>query len=439
MASPASKAASPSPPRNSSPEGSPRGKHVENLRDGSYLVRIPVVKQSGDELKDEEQQAAMDSLAQMVHSLISNPRHVGPLNSQLQKRLLTESQQVAQEEDSKFNMAEVTLKGIPSDWAIVYITTISDLTHADITNANGVNEGSWLQLLQHETQLAAVQKNPPACVIKDVLKRTLDFLSQHHGSRLSNWKSAGGILPSGAINWKKGSWQPIWETVTEQGKLAGVLHVKTDVQHAPDLDYMQRIDKAWGLTTNWLDDKAAFSLNKFPAIPVVKVLRQDTTFKAQTPAQKTMQLLELATTSQQNYEAAKLACVSGDFNTATLSACNDATQQQRKRNMEGGIASLKEKAKARLEQRREASVLSFDEDTPPVSDGTTSGAGAGAGAIASGLNVVQEAPGQTDGDAVVVPDAVQGGEAVQQGGDKGKGKGKDKGSKGKKGKDAVLP
>lgn len=107
--------------------------------------------------------------------------------------------------------------------------------------------------------------------------------------------------------------------------------------------------------------------------------------------------------------------------------------------MEGGIASLKEKAKARLEQRREASVLSFDEDTPPVSDGTTSGAGAGAGASASGLNVVQDAPGQTDGDAVVVPDAVQGGEAVQQGGDKGKGKGKDKGSKGKKGKDAVLP
>ena len=168
-----------------------------------------------------------------------------------------------------------------------------------------------------------------------------------------------------------------------------------------------------------------------------KVLWQDTTFKAQTPAQKTRQLLEFATTAQQNYEAAKLACVSGDFNTATLSAVNDATQQQRKRKMEGVIASLKEKTKARLEQRREASVLTFDEDTPPVSD-AGSEVGAGARASASGLNVEKVAPGQTDGEAAV-PDAVQGGEAVQQGGDKGKGKGKDKGSKGKKGKDAVLP
>ena len=205
--------ASPSPKssrsRQSSPETSPRGKHIDHLRDGAYLVRIPAAKKTGDELKDEELQASYDCLASMVHSLISNPRHVAPLNSQLQKRLLTESQQVAQEEDSKFMLsggADMTLRAIPIDWGILYITKISDLSSSDVTNANGVDGGSWLQLLSFETQLAPTQKFPPSCVIKDVMKRTLDMLSQHHGNRLANWKSAGGILPGGGINWKKGSW-----------------------------------------------------------------------------------------------------------------------------------------------------------------------------------------------------------------------------------------
>ena len=101
--------ASPSPPayRESAASPSPP---AQGLRDGGYLIRIPPVRKTGDVLADEEAQANMDSLAGMVQQLIAAPRHVGPLNSNLQKRIATESDQVQAEQGLTFPLTELSLK-----------------------------------------------------------------------------------------------------------------------------------------------------------------------------------------------------------------------------------------------------------------------------------------------------------------------------------------
>ena len=68
-----------SPQRESSPTGSSK-KTCEPLQGGGDLVRIPCVKATGDELRDQEIEAAYDVLATMITTMVGDYRHIAPVN-----------------------------------------------------------------------------------------------------------------------------------------------------------------------------------------------------------------------------------------------------------------------------------------------------------------------------------------------------------------------
>ena len=68
-----------SPEKVASPTGSPR-KTCEPLSGGGYLVSIPCVKATGDELRDQEIEAAYDVLATMITTMVGDYRHIAPVN-----------------------------------------------------------------------------------------------------------------------------------------------------------------------------------------------------------------------------------------------------------------------------------------------------------------------------------------------------------------------
>ena len=87
----------------SSPSGSPRGKsEKEDLMSGGYLLRIPPVRPSGNELEDQERESSFSLLANMVVTLVQQPNHIGPLKMALQKRLSIQNRQVEAAEDATF-------------------------------------------------------------------------------------------------------------------------------------------------------------------------------------------------------------------------------------------------------------------------------------------------------------------------------------------------
>ena len=125
-------------------------------------MRIPCVKATGDELRDQEIEAAYDVLATMITTMVGDYRHIAPVNGLLQKLIHVQSSQVSAEFESKFVdiKGEVTLKSLPSDWLILYLEVGSDMTSDELTQVGKKDPDCISKLMMLDTQVALNQKFP---------------------------------------------------------------------------------------------------------------------------------------------------------------------------------------------------------------------------------------------------------------------------------------
>ena len=223
--------------------------------------------------------------------------------------------------------SDLAFKSFPNEFVIVFLITVSDLSATDITNANDVQADSWLLLLTYVTQLPAQQKLPQCMLVKDVCKRALEKMSARRGDRLFIFKAEGGLLPSGGLNWKNGSWQPEFEE-SNKGSLKSVTHGPTQLVFIPGPEYCSRIDKGYKLASNWLDDKSAFAIANIPPICVTKVLGKDCNFRPLIATQRAKNLANFAKEAHLEWELAQQKANAGNFKGDDLQGVAATTLQQ---------------------------------------------------------------------------------------------------------------
>ena len=140
-----------------------------------------------------------------------------------------QSGQVSAEFESKFVdiKGEVTLKSLPSDWLILYLEVVSDMTSDELTQVGKKEPDNISKLMMLDTQVALNQKFPSSCRVKDIMMRVLRKLSAEAGSRLANFKALGGLMADGDLNLKEvGCFTPSWsdERSINPGKLDTLRH-----------------------------------------------------------------------------------------------------------------------------------------------------------------------------------------------------------------------
>ena len=350
-----------SPP--ATPGSSPRGKFKEDLQSGGFLIRIPAVKPTGNQLEDQEVESAYSLLANMCVRLIAEPKHIGPINMALNKRLAIQDSQVQVEANARFSETPTlsNLHHIDGPWLIMYLVKVSDMTTGDCTSLRESNPDLLTILLQYDQQLNFGVRYPQGCQVKDVFLRVLLAFSLSAGSRLKKFKEGGGIEPgcTGLCMCPTGCYVPVFG---EDGFLMSVKHEWTGVELEPEEMVRKTITKEWRTIKNFNDGQAAMQLAPLPPIQIMSFFKKKEGFKHKMPAQRSKDMNDVFVKAQSEYEAALEETKRGQFGGDAIDTVSKTIAEQNITKKRAAMEVTKEKALARMHEKRAKNNVEVTQD-----------------------------------------------------------------------------
>ena len=173
---------------------------------------------------------------------------------------------VASEAAERFSCVEISLRNLPPEWLILWLAHVSDMSAFEITQIQIQNNSTLFQLLEFSTYMPHGTRFPADCAITDVMFGVLCQLHEQCGCRLAQWKTNGGILADGQINWRFGVFAPNWsaaevlQTITYMSPREIVILEVDDVSK-------QRSDQSWHIINKWSASSASWQQGNRQAIP----------------------------------------------------------------------------------------------------------------------------------------------------------------------------
>lgn len=229
-------------------------------------MKVPQPPRTGNPISDGDADARRECFMTIIDVLQEDPSEVLPTFNELTKRLLLKAKQLQCDGD-KFTNLTVFGK-TEEDFATSFILSRSDTTLSDLVKAKQHDAGAVQQLLQYMLQYSANLRYPQEATVKEVTSRIFSSRDMLMGQRLRKFKSSGGFLSSGAVNWKKGSYE-----------LRFTEDVLTEITHrsgeAVTLDATIRIDKGYSLHMNWDDFGAHLAKPPMPNVNLAAFFKKN--------------------------------------------------------------------------------------------------------------------------------------------------------------------
>lgn len=241
--------------------GSPgAGLVVTGIATHAAAKKLPQPKRTGDEMVDSDARARYEMFQAMVSELIADDSHVPSLYALLRKRRQQQSAQGALDAAMLFKSPNPTVKNVEPDWLLEILEKHSDMNMRQIVATQKNDPESIVNLICFATSFAPQLRMPSTCQVRPVYRLVIERRIAECGKRLSKWVAKGGLLPSGALNWRNGCYSPTW---TEQGNLKSIKHVEGDEVFPEHIG----ITKAgYTLQDNWSDWAAAFCRKPMPPV-----------------------------------------------------------------------------------------------------------------------------------------------------------------------------
>ena len=245
-----------------------------------------------------------------------------------------------------------TMGKLEDDFRIQYIVARSDLTSQDLMNALERDPDSLSQCMTFLTQLGQHLPLPKTCKVISVTTNVLGSREAALDSAMARFKSSGGLMGTGLLDWSKGCYQPVFQPPEAE--------FMTHIKHRPSGETVPapehvKLVKGFDLVDNWDDFAAAFRRHPFPDIPVVEFFRS-LEKKAKGPFKVKRfagpnSAKEFAAVVKLEYEkfVAEQERLEKQGGTAEV---NDMIKKHQKANKEAALVTARAKAKAQLVARK---------------------------------------------------------------------------------------
>jgi hypothetical protein len=222
--------------------------------------KLPIATRTGNPNIDSENDARRSCFQQLIDICLEDDSHVLPLFHELQKRLQQQSKTIKDEGDKFASMT--TFKNTEEEFALKMVLKHSDMKLNDLILAKQHDGQAVLQLLTYLVQVGWNLQYPQECQLVEVTIMLFDERIAEVGNRLADWKKKGGVLVTGAINWKLGCFLMDFT----DDFLTRITHRPTGDTVAVDVS--DGITRKYTLHNNWDDYGAYLHKPPLPPIPV---------------------------------------------------------------------------------------------------------------------------------------------------------------------------
>jgi len=222
-----------------------------------YAAKFPMPAKTGNENKDRDNKALFVLSQQLVDTILKHPHHVNDLYTTLQQRITSESDTLGAHGDEVVSNF-TTIKDIPLDIALTWLSKRSSMPSEAIVTANGHHPTVMDEMIAFETQIPKTLRFPDECSVKPVLLRVLDACGDRAGKRLEEFAN-DGVTAEGKVDFNKFSYRA---KLLKDGGL-WVKHQSTGHEKTvPN----SGVTSSHRLTDNSLDHHAAFVKPPMPPI-----------------------------------------------------------------------------------------------------------------------------------------------------------------------------
>lgn len=239
---------------------SPGKPESRNAKIQSILQKLPQPPPTGNAERDSDLVAKHTLLLKMIDGCIADYSFVLPLFTAYQEheRNIAEDQKTSASYEERFTQATVFGR-LDEGFAIKFLTTVSDMSAADISAAVRHNTDSIAELLEYTSQVPPQLRLLDELKVIEVCRRFLYKRSLDMQKPLKDFKAKGGVLASGGLNWKYGAYTLRFD----QTKLVEITFRNGDKAAVPA---DSGITNDYKLIRNYSDYRAALEKKPFPEI-----------------------------------------------------------------------------------------------------------------------------------------------------------------------------
>ena len=219
-----------------------------------YVLAFPKTKATGNEAVDEDKKSKRLMAMTCVDHLVSNLDFAPVLYTALMKQMHTNSRDEARDTQELQRLKKAkTVSELDEDFCMYEVTLATDLTTETIADARAKDPAIPRLLYGAVHMLTQSQKLPANFIFRSAAAAWSKARREVLGPRLQNIEADGGILASGALDWKYALFVP---TFGPDSRLTKIKYTNGDELIVDD-DCPVKKD-TWVLQHNWLDFGAHF-------------------------------------------------------------------------------------------------------------------------------------------------------------------------------------
>lgn len=249
-----------------SSSGAPGGASQHAQRIANYVDKLPSPLPTGVATTDANNNATQPILCELLTGLLSDRSLVLPVYNEY-KKLREEAEDAATYKGDDSFASLTTLGRLEPEFAINFLTSVSDMTTKDILAAKAFDDEAVSQFLEMATGKQSSLRLPAELRIKAVCLKLLKECSDQAGNPLRTFKADGGLKMNGEIDWTKGVYRCEED---EQSTIISISYLGKDKRDTSG----DGLVKGFVLMYNWSQWRAALAKPPYPPIRIASLFEQ---------------------------------------------------------------------------------------------------------------------------------------------------------------------
>lgn len=226
--------------------------------------KIDAPRKTGNIEIDELSKTRHTCLCTSISAMMSLDALVMPVFNFIEKEKEKISSRVSIGQDEDLFPQEASICGLPDDFKIAFVCSVSDLGSRDIVQMLKVDGNSLNDLIFYCTQVPKRMRLPKEFLVRSLLREFLIRRDDMLGNRLRKYKEIGGIGKDGGPMFAQNTGCYSFE-LDENKKIRKIIHIGGD--EAP-VDPKSGLSSDWRMQDNYDDFTCALMM---PSLPPVRL------------------------------------------------------------------------------------------------------------------------------------------------------------------------